>query len=68
MRRRAAHEEIVIAVQVLADNQRALRFYGYGSLGFERPGTAKSHVERKGGFRDALYLEKFLQLTGLAPS
>ena len=47
-----------IAIQVLADNQRALRFYG--SLGFERVGVAKRHVRLKGRFRDVLYLEKLL--------
>ena len=47
-----------IAIQVLADNQRALRFYG--GLGFERIGVAKRHVRLKGRFRDVLYLEKFL--------
>ena len=47
-----------IAIQVLADNQRALRFYG--SLGFERVGVAQGHVRLKGRFRDVVYLEKFL--------
>ena len=48
-----------IAIQVLADNRRALRFYG--RLGFERIGIAKRHVRLKGQFRDVLYLEKLLQ-------
>ena len=54
------------AVQVLADNERALRFYG--RLGFKKVGTAKRHVRLKAGFRNVVYLEKFLQLAGLAPS
>ena len=45
-----------IAIQVLAGNERALRFYG--SLGFEKIGVARRHVRLKGGFRDVFYLEK----------
>ena len=48
-----------IAIQVLADNQRALRFYG--NLGFERVGIARRHVRLKGRFRDVLYLERLFQ-------
>lgn len=47
-----------IAIQVLADNRRALRFYG--NLGFETVGTARRHVRLEGGFRDVCYLEKLL--------
>ena len=47
-----------IAIQVIADNTRALRFYG--KLGFEKIGTAKKHVKLEGGFCDVCYLEKFL--------
>jgi RimJ/RimL family protein N-acetyltransferase len=47
-----------IAIQVLADNERALRFYG--RLGFEKIGVARRHVRLKGRFRDVCYLEKLL--------
>ena len=47
-----------IAIQVIADNARALRFYG--NLGFEKIGTAKKHVKLQGRFCDVFYLEKFL--------
>ncbi len=47
-----------IAIQVIADNTRALRFYG--NLGFQKIGTAKKHAKLAGGFRDVIYLEKFL--------
>ena len=47
-----------IAIQVLADNERALRFYG--GLGFERVGVARDHVRLRDGFRDVVYLEKLL--------
>ena len=53
-----AHDYEKIAIQVLADNQRALRFYG--GLGFGRVGVARKHVRLKGRFRDVIYLEKFL--------
>ena len=53
-----AHDYKKIAIQVLADNQRALRFYG--NLGFERVGVARRHVRLRGAFRDVLYLEKLL--------
>ena len=47
-----------IAIQVIADNTRALRFYG--NLGFEKIGIAKKHVKLEGKFCDVYYLEKFL--------
>ena len=47
-----------IAIQVLADNERALRFYG--GRGFERVGVARDHVRLHDGFRDVVYLEKLL--------
>lgn len=53
-----AHGYEKIAIQVLADNQRALRFYS--GLGFEKVGVARRHVRLGSGFRDVVYLEKFL--------
>ena len=53
-----AHDYGKIAIQVLADNRRALRFYG--NLGFETVGTARRHVRLGSGFRDVCYLEKLL--------
>ncbi len=53
-----AHGYGKIAIQVLADNRRALRFYG--NLGFEMVGTARSHVRLEDGLRDVCYLEKLL--------
>ena len=47
-----------VAIQVLADNRRALRFYGH--LGFERVGIARRHVKLRGRLRDVAYLEKLL--------
>ena len=47
-----------IAIQVIVDNTRALRFYG--NLGFEKIGIAKKHVKLEGKFCDVYYLEKFL--------
>lgn len=47
-----------IAIQVLADNTQALRFYG--NLGFEKIGVAKKHVKFEDRFCDVFYLEKFL--------
>ena len=47
-----------IAIQVLADNARALRFYS--NLGFEKIGVAKKHVKFEDRFCDVFYLEKFL--------
>ena len=52
------HDYEKISIQVLADNSRALRFYG--CLGFDRVGIAKRHVRLNGRFRDAVYLERFL--------
>ena len=48
-----------IAIQVIADNTGALRFYG--NLGFEKIGIAKKHVKLEGKFCDVFYLEKFLR-------
>ena len=48
-----------IAIQVIADNTGALRFYG--NLGFEKIGIAKTHVKLEGKFCDVFYLEKFLR-------
>lgn len=47
-----------IAIQVIATNEQALRFYG--NLGFEKIGIARKHVKLDGNFYDAVYLEKFL--------
>lgn len=47
-----------IAIQVIADNTPALRFYG--TLGFQKIGTAKKHVKLSDKFCDVFYLEKFL--------
>lgn len=47
-----------IAIQVLADNRRALHFSI--TLGFDKVGIAKRHVRLKTTFRDVLYLEKLL--------
>ena len=47
-----------IAIQVLPDNTRALRFYE--NLGFEKIGIAKRHVKFEDRFCDVFYLEKFL--------
>lgn len=47
-----------IAIQVIATNERALRFYG--NLGFEKTGIARKHVKLKGRCHDAVYMEKFL--------
>ncbi len=47
-----------ISIQVLADNTRALRFYG--NLGFKKIGVAKKHVKFEDRFCDVFYLEKFL--------
>ncbi len=47
-----------IAIQVLAENTRALRFYG--NLGFEKIGVAQKHVRFADRYCDVFYLEKFL--------
>ena len=54
--RRQRYKKVVI--QVLAHNERALRFYGH--LGFEKIGIAGKQVEFNGEFYDSVYLEKFL--------
>ena len=48
-----------IVIQVLADNERALRFYR--GLGFNDIGVARKHVRLSGSFHDEVYLEKLLQ-------
>ena len=53
-----AHNFEKISIQVIADNTRALRFYG--NLGFEEIGVAKKHVKFDDRFCDVCYLEKFL--------
>ena len=53
-----AKNYVKIAIQVIADNTRALRFYG--NLGFEKIGIAKKHVKFEDRFCDVFYLEKFL--------
>jgi ribosomal protein S18 acetylase RimI-like enzyme len=47
-----------IVIQVLSENERALRFYR--SLGFRDIGIAKEHVLLSGKFHDEVYLEKSL--------
>ena len=47
-----------IVIQVLATNDRALRFYR--RLGFSDIGTARRHVELAGVFHDEIYLELLL--------
>ncbi len=53
-----AHNYEKISIQVIADNTRALRFYG--TLGFEEIGVAKKHVKFEDRCCDVCYLEKFL--------
>ena len=53
-----AHGYTKIVVQVLADNERALRFYR--ALGFHDIGIARSHVQLAGKMHDEIYLEKML--------
>ena len=57
---RFAHEQGYrkIVINVLADNENALRFYR--SLGFQDIGIAREHVKLSGTFHDEIYLEKFL--------
>ncbi len=45
-----------VVIQVLADNERALRFYR--CLGFRDIGIAKEHVRLSDKFHDAVYLER----------
>jgi putative acetyltransferase len=47
-----------VVIQVLADNEQALRFYR--SLGFRDIGLAKEHVRLANQFHDEIYLEKKL--------
>ncbi len=47
-----------VVIQVLADNERALRFYR--SLGFQDIGLAKQHVRLAGKYHDEFFLEKLL--------
>jgi len=47
-----------IVIQVLVDNERALRFYR--SLGFSDIGVAKEHVRLGNKYHDEVYLEKLL--------
>jgi len=47
-----------IVIQVLADNESALRFYR--KLGFTDIGIARQHVKLGDQFHDEVYLEKFL--------
>jgi putative acetyltransferase len=54
--RRHGYRKVVI--QVLADNERALRFYR--SLGFSDIGIAREHVRLADKFHDEVYLEKLL--------
>ena len=48
-----------VVIQVLADNEAALRFYR--KLGFEDIGIARQHVRLRDGFHDEMYLEKLLE-------
>ena len=47
-----------VVIQVLADNERALRFYR--GLGFRDIGVARQHVRLAGKLLDEIYLEKLL--------
>ena len=47
-----------VVIQVLADNEAALRFYR--RLGFQDIGVAKQHVRLGDKLHDEVYLEKFL--------
>ena len=48
-----------IVIQVLADNESALRFYR--RLGFQDIGIARQHVRLGDKFHDEVYLEKLLE-------
>ncbi len=48
-----------VVIQVLADNETALRFYR--GLGFQNIGIARQHVRLRGKFHDEMYLEKLLE-------
>lgn len=52
------HDYEKIVVQILAGNERALRFYR--SLGFVDIGVARRHVKLQGRLHDEVFLEKFL--------
>ena len=47
-----------VVIHVIADNERALRFYR--CLGFGDIGVARKHVRLAGRFHDEVYLEKLL--------
>lgn len=47
-----------LVIQVLADNDRALRFYR--GLGFTDIGVARQHVQLNGRLLDEIYLERML--------
>jgi RimJ/RimL family protein N-acetyltransferase len=47
-----------IVIQVLASNERALRFYR--GLGFADIGLARQQVQLNGAYHDEIYLEKLL--------
>ena len=53
-----SHSYRKIVIQVLVDNERALRFYR--SLGFSDIGVAKEHVRLGNKYHDEVYLEKLL--------
>jgi RimJ/RimL family protein N-acetyltransferase len=53
-----AHGYSKIVIHVLADNERALRFYR--RLGFRDIGIARQHVRLGDHFHDEIYLEKIL--------
>lgn len=53
-----AHGYSKIVIHVLADNERALRFYR--GLGFGDIGIARQHVRLGNHFYDEIYLEKIL--------
>jgi phosphinothricin acetyltransferase len=49
-----------IIIQILSENERALRFYR--GLGFADIGVARQHVRLSGKFHDEVYLEMLLDL------
>ena len=53
-----SHDYGKVVIQVLADNEPALRFYR--SLGFRDIGIARQHVLLAGNYHDEFYLEKLL--------
>jgi RimJ/RimL family protein N-acetyltransferase len=54
-----AHGYEKIVVQVLAGNERALRFYR--ALGFRDIGVARAHVRLADGTHDEIYLERLFE-------